>query len=359
MAYASFEGVGIVGVSAAVPERVIDNLKPPGTTLSDKEVRDIVAKTGVHQRRWAPSAICGSDLCAAAATQLFADMDIDPADIDALIFVSQTPDYRMPATSILLQHRLGLRKGSVAFDVGLGCSGYLYGLFLAYSLINSGAVHRVLLLNGETRTRAYSFRDRATGFLFGDAGTATLIERHAGSGRSHFSLNSDGSRSHLIGMKAGGARFPSTEDTLREQQQPDGGYRSDEQGFMDGVGIFSFMISDVCNDIQKILDHSGRHVDELKHVVLHQASHFGLEHLRRKLCIPADKVPYSLDEFGNTSSASIPLTIVTRLADMLPADTSEVLLSGFGVGLSWGSAVLTLDRPYISSLIELPEPSDV
>ncbi|MCB1864532.1 MAG: ketoacyl-ACP synthase III [Chromatiales bacterium] len=357
MSFASFEGPAIVGVAAAVPQRVLDNLEFDWD-FSDQEVRDIVAKSGVQRRRWAPDSICGSDMSEAAAKRLLQDMDVDPQSVDAVVFVSQTPDYRMPATAALLQHRLALGTGAAAFDINLGCSGYVYGLFVAFSMIGSGAMRRVLLLNGETRTRAYSFRDRKTGLLFGDAGTATLIEHRPTAGKSHFSLNSDGERGHLISIKAGGARHPSTPETLREKAQPDGGFRSDEHGVMDGVGIFSFMISDVYRDIRAILERAGRGADELAFAVMHQANRFGLEHLRKKLGLAPDQVPYSLDEFGNTSSASIPLTMVTRLADKLPLMGGDVLLSGFGVGLSWASAVLRLDRPHVSGLVEMPDPID-
>ena len=355
----SFAGIGILGIAAAVPARRIDNLATPtgAEPLPAADVRAIVEHAGVLSRREAPPGMCGSDLCQAAAEQLLEATATARAGIDGLVFVSQTPDYRMPATAVLLQDRLGLRTDTLAFDVGLGCSGYVYGLYLAMSLVAGGGLESVLLLNGETRSRAYSPRDRATGLLFGDAGAATLVARQPAAGTSHFSLNSDGSRGRLIGMEAGGARLPSSLDTLRERPRPDGGFRSDEQGFMDGPGVFTFMISDVFADIIDLLARSATAVADLDHAILHQANRFALEHLRTKLGLPAEKVPFTIDEFGNTSGPSIPLTIVARLADRLPTTTSRVLLAGFGVGLSWASAVVTLARPHICPLIELGDPA--
>lgn len=366
MADVSLAGVGILGIAAAVPARRIDNLAchdqlaGPNTAgpLPAADVQAIVDHTGVRSRRAAPAGVCGSDLCQAAATRLLEATATPRAGIDCLIFVSQTPDYRMPATAILLQDRLGLRTDTLAFDVGLGCSGYVYGLHLAMSLVAGGGLESVLLLNGETRSRAYSPRDRSTGLLFGDAGAATLVARQPAAGTSHFSLHSDGSRGRLIGIEAGGARLPSSPETLRERPRPDGGFRSDEQGFMDGPGVFTFMISDVFADIVDLLERSGTAAADLDHAILHQANRFALEHLRTKLGLPAEKVPFTIGEFGNTSGPSIPLTIVARLADRLPTTTSRVLLAGFGVGLSWASAVLTLARPQICPLIELGDPAD-
>ncbi len=352
MALSSFDNVGITGLAACVPKNVINNLASLEGN-SDQSLHTAIEKIGVYQRRWAPSEICASDLCEAAANRLLEDMNIDRSTIGALIFVSQTPDYRMPATSILLQDKLGLKTGTIAFDINLGCSGFIYGLYLAYSMLTSNNINKVLLLNGETRTRAYSFRDRSTGHLFGDAGTATLIERQDNAGKSFFSLNSDGSRGDLIAIKAGGYRNPSTSDTLIEKLQPDGGYRSDEQGYMDGTNVLAFILSNVRQDIVNNLQLSNITKDNIDFFVFHQASRLALESLRNMLDIPDSKVPFSLDEFGNTSGPSIPLTMITRLQEHLKNSKNQLLLSGFGVGLSWGNVILTMDRPNISSLIEI------
>ncbi|MDT9200340.1 ketoacyl-ACP synthase III [Limnospira fusiformis KN01] len=354
MAYANFEGVNIIGLAAAVPERVIDNLLPT-ETFTVEDAAAVVQKTGIRFRRWAHDSICASDLCFAAADRLLFEMDIDRQTIDALIFVSQTPDYRMPATAILLQARLGLGTTTMAFDVNLGCSGYIQGLMLAYSLASNQSINRVLLLNGETRTRAYSFNDKATGLLFGDAGAATLIDRTATAKRSYFSMNSDGARGDLIMIKSGGYRFPSSAESFVQKRQIDGGFRSDEQGVIHGAGIFELVIGPVPRDINKILEKSNNDISDIDYFIFHQANRFMNEHLRKKMRIPAEKVPYSLDDFGNTSSVTIPITMVTRMGETLRAADNRCLLSGFGVGLSWGNAVLNIGPVTVCDLVEVGE----
>lgn len=351
MAYANFQEVGISGLAAAVPARILDNLCPPDT-FTPEEAAAVVDKTGIRFRRCAPEGVCASDLCYAAADRLLRTMGIERGSIDALIFVSQTPDHRMPATAFLLQHRLGLCPSTSAFDVNLGCSGYIQGLMLAYALAGSSGMNRVLLLNGETRTRAYSVNDRATGLLFGDAGAATLVERSAGTGNSFFSSNSDGGRADLIMIKSGGYRYPSTPESMMVKPQPDGGWRSDEHGSMKGAGVFEFLLTEVAKDILSLLQRTGQSISDIDHFVFHQANRFMNEHLRRKLKIPADKTAYSLESFGNTSGVSIPLTMVSRLAGELREKRSRFMLSGFGVGLSWGSAIVEAGPVCVLDVIE-------
>ncbi len=188
MSQLSFHDIGIVGIAAAVPKNTIDNYAYTEHFDADS-VKELVDKVGIKQRRFAPAGMCASDLCFAAAEQLISDMKIDKSEIDLLIFISQTPDYRMPATSIILQERLGLGKQTAAFDISLGCSAFIYGLSVVYALMQTGGFRKALLLDGETRSRIYSPKDRKTAFLFGDGGIAAIIEKNKKFGVSHFSLN--------------------------------------------------------------------------------------------------------------------------------------------------------------------------
>jgi len=187
MAKIAFEGVGISAMAAAVPSNTINNLEYNEHFPPD-QARQVVEKIGVYERRFAEPGICSSDLCFAAAERLFADNQTNRDEIDLLIFVSQTPDYRMPATSLLLQDRLGLGQGTIAIDLNLGCSGFIYGLSFIYSMMGQKSLRKALLLVGETRSRVYSPKDRQAAFLFGDAGAAALIERSEGFGKSYFSI---------------------------------------------------------------------------------------------------------------------------------------------------------------------------
>src|SRR5436190_559145 len=216
MALLQFNNVGIVGMAACVPANTISNYSYT-EHFSAEEAKEITDKTGILERRFALPGVTSSDLCYAAAEKLINDLAIDRSEIDLLVFVSQTPDYRMPATSILLQNRLGLSMQTMAFDLALGCSAFVYSLSVVYSLMERSGLRKALLLDGETRSRVYSAKDRKTAFLFGDGGVAAIIEKDGRFGKSFFSLNSDGSREDLIKIKAGGYRYPSSAETIVEK----------------------------------------------------------------------------------------------------------------------------------------------
>jgi len=352
MAYLKFKNVGISGLAAAVPGNIIDNYK--NTTYFDAEsVKDVVDKIGIKERRFADKDTCASDLCFAAAEKLLTDMNIDRTEIDLLVFVSQTPDYKMPATSIILQHRLNLSKSAIAFDINMGCSGFIYGLSTVYSYMQQQGFRKALLLDGETRSKVYSAKDRNTAFLFGDAGVAALIEKDEKYEESIFSLNSDGSRSDLIMIHAGGYRNPSSIETLKEKVIDEhGNMRSDEQAYMNGPDVFNFLIREVPKDVKNTLEYAETDKESIDYFVFHQANDYINSYLAKKLKLDKDKIPMSIEKFGNTSSVSIPLTIATELQDKLD-EKKKVLFCGFGVGLSWATAILNFKDCHISELVEI------
>jgi len=352
MAFLQFDGVGIQGLAAAVPKNTIVN-SCYTEHYSEEEAKEIVEKVGIYERRFAPEGMCASDLCFAAAEQLIADLGIEKSGIDLLIFVSQTPDYRMPATSIILQERLGLSKHTAAFDISLGCSAFVYGLSTVFAFMQTGGFKRALLLDGETRSRVYSPKDRKTAFLFGDAGVAALIERDPKYGSSYFSLNSDGSLENLIKMDAGGYRQPSSPDTMKEKVIDEhGNIRSDEHGYMNGADVFNFVLKEIPRNFKAVLDFSGSSLEAIDYFVFHQANAYMNSYLAKKLKLPAHQVPSCLESFGNTSSVSIPLTIATQLKGQLNGP-KNLILCGFGVGMSWATAKITVDDCFISELVEV------
>ncbi len=339
-------------MAACVPENEVDNLRYTHHFPAE-EVNLVVEKTGVYKRRFAAPGMCASDLCAAAAERLLDDTKVSRGDIDVLLFVSQTPDYRMPATSVILQHRLGLSTGTLAFDVNLGCSAFVFALSTAYSLLTQENIRKVLILNGEVRSRVYSPKDRKTAFLFGDAGVAALIEKGQQFGNSFFSLNTDGAFENLIKIKAGGCRNPTNPETLKEYAADEyGNIRSDEHGQMDGEGVFNFVAREIPKDINRLLAFAKVEQSQIDYFVFHQANLFMNHFLAKKLQIPSEKTPSTIHKYGNTSSVSVPLTIVSELKD-LDLNNKLVCLSAFGVGLSWGSAVLSLDSCHLSEIVEL------
>jgi 3-oxoacyl-[acyl-carrier-protein] synthase-3 len=352
MALLTFKNVGITGLSAAVPANTIDNYTHD-LYFSREDIREVVDKIGVKQRRFAGRDVCSSDLCFAAAEKLISGMSVDRNEIDLLIFISQTPDYRMPATSVLLQERLRLPSDTIAFDINLGCSAFLYGLTVAYSMLIAGGLRKALILDGETRSKVYSQKDRKTAFLFGDGGVAALVERGEWFGESWFSLNSDGSRSDLIKVPAGGYRKMSSSETVIEKIVDEyGNIRSEEHGYMNGADVFNFVIREVPRDFNRLLDFSGVEINNIDYFVFHQANSYINGFLAKKLKLPGGKVPSTIEKFGNTSSVSIPLTIVSELGNEL-AGHKRIMMSGFGVGLTWGTAIVDLDNCHICKIVEL------
>lgn len=352
MAYITFDNIGITALAAAVPRTVIDNYEY--TQYFDAvQVRQIVDKTGVRQRRFADSETCASDLCYAAAERLIADNNINRDEIDLLVFISQTPDYRMPATSIILQQRLGLSKNTIAFDISLGCSGFLYALSVVYSMMSTGCLRKALVLDGETRSKVYSPKDRRTAFLFGDGGAAVLVEKSDVFGKSYFSLHSDGTKEDLIKIDGGGYRHQSSADTLTERVVDEyGNIRSDEQGYMKGADVFNFVIVEIPRDIRGLFEYAGVSIDAPDYYVFHQANDFINGYLRKKLKLDAGRIPSTIEKYGNTSSVSIPLTIADQLKGQMQGD-KLLLLNAFGVGMSWASALMRFHDLRISDIVEV------
>jgi 3-oxoacyl-[acyl-carrier-protein] synthase III len=351
MAILTFESVGITAMAAAIPSKIINNFEYT-EHFQPEEVKQVVEKIGVYQRRFAEPGICSSDLCFHAAEKMIADNKIDRNEIDLLVFVSQTPDYRMPATSVILQDRLNLAHNTIAFDLTLGCSGFIYGLAVVFSMMERSELRKALLLDGETRSRIYSPKDRQAAFLFGDAGTASIIQRAPGLSKSFFSLNSDGSKENLIKMKAGGYRFPSSVETMKERIVDENcNIRSDEHGYMNGGEVFTFVIKEVPADIKKIIEFSHNNISDIDYFIFHQANMFINSHLIKKLKLDPEKVPSTIQKYGNTSSVSIPLTMVSELKGKLA--NKRILMSGFGVGMSWASCIIDTNICTLSEMVVL------
>ena len=353
MAILKYQNVGISAMSAAVPHTVIDNYKYTQYFPED-QVREVVDKVGIYERRFADEKTCSSDLCYAAAEQLFSDNNINRSEIDLLIFISQTPDYRMPATSVILQDRLNLSNSTISFDINLGCSAFMYGLSVAYSMMsNQSGLRKALILDGETRSKVYSPKDRRTAFLFGDGGVAALIERDERFGKSYFSLNSDGSREGLIKIEAGGYRNMSSAETVREKVVDEyGNIRSDEQGYMHGGDVFNFVIREIPKDIKNLCSITGEDIQSMDYYIFHQANNFINSYIAKKMKLDTSKIPSTIAKYGNTSSVSVPLTIVSELKDKL-TDNKKLLLSAFGVGMTWATSILNFNNCRISDIVEV------
>lgn len=353
MAIISYKNVGITAMAACVPKNVIDNYHYDLDIWPEEEVKKVVDKVGVKERRFADKETCSSDLCFAAAEKLIKDNNINRDEIDLVIFLSQTPDYRMPATSILLQDRLGLPMSTMAFDISLGCAGFISALSIVYAMMQNHGFRKALLLDGETRSKVYSRKDRREAFIFGDAGIAALIERNENFGESHFSINSDGSRGKLIMIPAGGYRKMSSVETLQEKVVDEyGNIRSEEQGQMNGADVFNFVIVEIPKDIKRLLTSTGDDIQSMDYYVFHQANSFINNYIAKKMKLDKERIPWTIQKYGNTSSVSVPLTIISELKDKLSGN-KKLLLSAFGVGMAWASAIVPFHDCKISDIVEI------
>jgi len=395
VAFAKLSNVRIAAVAAAVPAQTESNLSLP---FGDEVNQKLISTTGIETRHIAPEGMCASDLCFAAAEKLLNDNHIDRSTVKLMIFNSQTPDFRIPHTSGHLQHRLALGTDTICFDMTMGCSGYLYALFTAGSILetvgfngqnahcdsnqhpsedssrtdsSSGdstisdstpadsiiadsspektGVKRALVLAGDVLSPSVSKYDRSARPLFGDAGSATLLEFEEGN-TSFWGLNTDGSGFETLMIEAGGARKPISPGSFEYKEFSKDIKRREFDLSISGMDIFNFSISLVPKIIKEFFAHFAIDPGKIDLWLLHQANMMINGILAKKLAIPEGKMPLSLKEFGNTSAVSIPLTMVTKAADTLRNGEISALMSGFGTGLSLAVNCLKLKNVKVSEL---------
>lgn len=350
MAIFSINNVSVKGIAACVPVSTESNLDYDWITPEERNL--LIKTTGILNRRISDKNSLASDLCFTAAKKLLDSAHTDPKEIDIIIFVSQSRDYVLPSTAIILQHKLGLPKTALAFDVPLGCSGYVYGLSIIASLMNNACIKKGLLLAGDTSSLSLNRKDKSAYPLFGDAGSATLLE-YKDLSRMDFNLQSDGSNYTPIIIPHGGSRRLIDAESDIETELEKGIIRKKKNIWLNGLDIFNFSVREVPPNIHALLNYSGIGIDHINYFIMHQANLLLNETIRKKMKFPAGIVPYSLRDYGNTSSASIPLTIAANLKNELTTGKNKLLLSGFGVGLSWGSAVMTTENLVIPNISEL------
>ena len=344
MAFSSLPACSIRAICSSVPTRLFDNLKET-TAFDPKEVDKVVKMAGVRTRHIAGESICSSDLCVAAARRVLERLQWKPESIDALIFVTQSPDYLLPSTSCLAHRDLGLSDQCAAYDVGLGCSGYPYALWQAAMMLSAGGLKRVLVLHGETPSRFSDSSDRAVALLFGDAGSATALEADpAGTALPWaFGLQTDGTGWHDLIIEGGGFRDRTPADPRKHRVA------------MNGANVFNFTIKRVPSSVEEILRRSNTSADAVDYFVLHQSNLFIMRHLAKKMQIPEPKLPLTIQRFGSTGGPSIPLTI-TQGGLIRPGDRPlRLLLVGYGVGLSWGTALIDLPSTAVLDHVEVDE----
>jgi 3-oxoacyl-[acyl-carrier-protein] synthase-3 len=317
MAFITINDVSILGIASAVPKTV-------KTNTNDK----FIQATGVVEKRISDVNTKTSDLCLAAAEKLISDLKVNKSEIEILVFVSQTPDYKLPVTSTILQHKLGLPQSCICIDIPLGCSGYVYGMNVLSSLLTTSKLSKGLLLVGDTISKEVDPNDSSTEPLFGDAGSATLLEYDLNANPLYFNLGSDGSGFESIIIPPN--------QTLQ----------------LNGIDVFTFGISKVPKVVNEFLTHFNTTINNIDMFVFHQANKMMNNKIYKKLNIPDSKVLSSISKYGNTSSTTIPLTLNFNL-DKINKDVT-LMFCGFGVGLSWGVMTTTTNKEiYCSEIIEI------
>lgn len=343
MAYLSFNNVRVAGFATGVPKTVLTNESMDEGQYS---ASSFIQSTGVKNHRVSEEYTAG-DLCYAAAEQLIADLGWDKKEIEALIFVSQHADYILPATACILQDRLGLSKECYTADLSLGCSGWVYGMSTVAGLLASGGVKKALLMSGDGKRRI-NYVDP----LFGHAGAVTALEYQEGAPAMQFYFGTDGSGFDALIIPDGGARNQFSDQSF-VPEDVDGHMLTRLQSRMKGMDVFAFGISWGPKSVKRLAEHFGFDYQDQDYYIFHQANLLMNEKIRTKLKLPAEKVPYCLQDFGNTASASIPLTIVSQLRGQFEDRRTKFIGCGFGVGLSWGAVHFETENIVVSKLVEI------
>jgi 3-oxoacyl-[acyl-carrier-protein] synthase-3 len=301
------------------------------------------AKTGIRERHIAADTECSSDLAVEAANKLFQSGCCRPGQIDYVLFCTQSPDYFLPTTACLIQTRLGIPNSTGALDYNLGCSGFVVGLGLAKGLIETGQATKVLLLTGETYSKFMNKRDKSVRALFGDAAAATLVSAVENDGQppvGPFIYGTDGSGAEHLIVPTGGMRHPRTPETGAECGDERGNVRSRDNLFMNGPEIFSFTLQTIPKCVKDLLQRADLEMSAVDLFVFHQANQYMLDHLRKRMNIPAEKFFLAMRDCGNTVSSTIPIALKHAQQDGRLKPGNLVMLVGFGVGYSWAAALL-------------------
>lgn len=352
MASLSVKNVKIVGMSACVPATVEENLTLP-IFKCEAEAQKVISSTGIERRHIVTPGTTASDLTIKAVGKLLEDLKWEKSDIDCFVYVCTSRDFIAPQTSCILQDRLGLRNDCFVIDLPLGCSGWVYGMSVISSLLSHGFLKKGLLVAAETNSINRSTKDRTVRPLFGDAATVTALEYDEKSTTPfNFVYGVDGKSYQTVWTKFGGMRNPVTIESLQEIEVEPGIIRKGTDMVVNGMDVFAFAIKHPPRSLKELIATFNIDIDNIDYLLLHQANKFIDEKIRKSIGVPAEKVPYCLNDFGNVTSASIPLAMVSRLQLPLTTKKNHCLACGFGVGLAWASMEFNLDNIIVSNLIK-------
>lgn len=351
MALLKIDNIKIKGVSACAPSDVEENRDYP--YFEREDIERIIEAIGVERRRVLKKGQTCSDLAYHAAEKLIAELGWEKESIGLIAFCSPSRDYIQPDTACILQGRLGLSHSTMAFDMTLGCSAWTYGITTVASIMQTGAIKRALVLNGNMGSAENSIYDRTIWPLIGDAGTATALEYDEKAFPIYADLGTDGSNYQAIIIPDGGRRNPVTAESLVLREDSDGIRRSNLHLNMNGMEVFSFGLKTAPKSIESVLEFAGKNKEDVDMVIFHQASYYMLKKIVKKLKLDPGKVPFSLFEWGNTGACSLPYTMVTERAEQLRKGKNNIVVCAFGVGLSWASLYFETENLVIPDLIEM------
>lgn len=336
MAKWRIKNVRMAGVSACVPENTVATEDIP---LMSAEEAEVFNKTvGIRRRHLAPDDVTASDMCQKAGEKLLEELGWEKESVDVLIFESVTGDYKTPPTSCLLQDRMGLPDSTFCLDMPMGCCGCLYAITVGSNLLSSGNVKRALLLIGDTALRMGSMNDKSRVPLFGDCGTAVALEYDPEAPEIVVDFHTFGKGYKALMTPHGGFRHPATPESFIEEDFGNGIRRAPIHTLINGMDVFSFAISKPPKSVEHFMAEEGIDRDnDIDYYLIHQANKMIVDRVVKKLKLPVAKVPYNLEEYGNLGGASIPSLMVTRLHDQLTSGPTRLLMSSFGLGLSWAT----------------------
>lgn len=333
-----FEGVEIKALSACIPKRIVSN-DSFSNILSPKELRVFEKTIGIHERRWSDEGMTASDLAYIAAQDLIKSNNVRIDEINSLIFISQTPDYKIPFTSNILQKKLGLNKEILCLDINAGCAGFIQGLSTAFAISKSFVGGKVLLIMAETMSKLLSSKDRSTTMLFGDGAAALLIENTGNlESKAFINIFSDGAHADAIIIPDGGYRNPVTELSFNIKEDAEGNLKNALNLNMDGAKVFDFTLREIAPSIELLLHETGFNKDNIDYFLLHQSNEFIIKQIAAKLNLPMEKILLNISKYGNTSGVSIPLLMASYGEKF--KERKNIMLSGYGVGLNWGNCIL-------------------
>lgn len=352
MSFLSIKNIKISGLAASVPDTIIET--DTYNLLPKEDIDHFLRSTGVERRHRATMNQCTSDLCVAAAEQLMTDLNWDRNDIDILVFASHTGDYKLPSTSCIIQDRLHLSTECMTFDINHGCSGFLYGLAVISNLMSTGNFKKGLLLVGNTQSKNVSYEDKSTYLIFGDAGAAAAIEYSVDNGDSmDFHFMTDGSELESVYIPHGGYRHPINQESFIVEDCGDGIKRNKTNLIMNGTDVFGFANKYLPRSVKSLLQHFNIDKEnDVDYFVMHQANKFLCDKVCKKIGMPLEKSFFSYKNFGNSSGASIPLTMVTEMKDILCGNNRKRILStAIGGGFSIASAMFNFGNIHCSDLV--------